>query len=499
MQDSIIDDTFPKVSEEQLTLEIGLLSSTNQSINKDQDTLAFHHKNKMDIKTTKRRKVCYPDICDLPDGTLLHMVSFLSKPSRALLALALTTDSKSYRKIDWLIGKNKISSSILAWAKVVKREPSPASKVILTYEKWDSLDFAEFTYGKENQLSDDDIAGVLTCINARGNLKSLKITGCTQITGQGLQPLFRSTILQQVNLTHKIRAPFEDVESCISELFVLPILDSIINTTGNKLMLIQFPELWRNRASPSFDSFLVDYERLLDSRGNVCSGCKSVTLSRESQSWEQSESEICWVTSYVQGIVYAEEMYGTQNYTCEECLKYVCYNDGCNERINKCKVCKEQYCIDCATMDECAEWACSDTLCKSCGKECPDCHSRACEDCDHILTCDDCGKTSCKVCTDFAECFGCEKVTCEAHLRAGNRTRVQRCDECEQDHCEECCYAKLENAWDNSCPGSCPGCIRIASPILGDKIHAQKQDARAKQAELEYQIETLQQRFAHLT
>jgi len=476
----------------------------NQSINKlYQDTLAFHNKNKMDIKiNSKRRKVCRPDICDLPDGSLLHMLSFLSKPSRALLALALTTDSKSYRKIDWLIGKNKISSSILAWAKVVKREPSPASKVILTYEKWDSLDFAEFTYGKENQLSDDDIAGVLTCINARENLKSLKITGCTQITGQGLQPLFRSTVLQQVNLTHKIRAPFEDVESCISELFVLPILDSIINTTGNKLMLIQFPELWRNRASPSFDSFLVDYERLLDSRGNVCSGCKSVTLSRESQSWEQSESEICWVTSYAQEHrynardEYVEEWYGTQHYTCEECLKFLCCNDGCNERINTCNVCKEQYCIDCATMDECAEWDCSGTLCKSCGKECPDCHSRACEDCDHILTCDDCGKTSCKDCTDFAECAGsCKKVTCEeCHLREGNQTSVQQCDECGQGFCEECCCAWLENTWHNSCPG----CIRIASPILGDKIHAQKQEARAKQAELERQIETLQQRVAHL-
>ena len=236
----------------------------------------------------KRRRIASPPhhdvigIFDIPDGALVHVTSYLSKPSIALLALALTCESASWKKIKWNEWNKKVSP-ILAWAKVTKREPSSATKVIVSSYKWEILDFSEFggVGGKSillgKKLKDDDVAGVLACINACKHIKTLSISGCKSITGRGLQPLYGSLVLQKIDLRYKlVDYPVAEYISKLSEVFVLLILESIINTPGNTLTLVHFPGHWREAQSQELHTLLVDYDRLLESRRNPCSKCNTV-------------------------------------------------------------------------------------------------------------------------------------------------------------------------------------------------------------------------------
>jgi len=174
MPDNLITDTIAPILQSQFENLQGASTSTSLS-----DTA---------INWIRRRRMTTPGIFDLPDIVLVRISSYLCTPSRALLALSLTADSKSWRKYKWNF--NKKVSPILAWANVKLREPSDQSKVILSSQNWQYLDFGEFVRGEGKlylRLNDDDIAGVLACINARDNLKTLKIAGCISMNGQGLQ------------------------------------------------------------------------------------------------------------------------------------------------------------------------------------------------------------------------------------------------------------------------------------------------------------------------
>jgi len=118
--------------------------------------------------TSKRRRISPLGIFDLPDIAFVRISSYLCTPSSALLALSLTTDSKSWRKYNW---NKKNVSPILAWANVKRYEPTDQTKVILASQNWESLDFGELndykgtTWHMCERLKDDDISGVLACIN----------------------------------------------------------------------------------------------------------------------------------------------------------------------------------------------------------------------------------------------------------------------------------------------------------------------------------------------
>ena len=253
----------------------------------------------------KRRRIASPphhDIFDIPDGALVHVTSYLSKPSVALLALSLTCESASWKKIKWNEWNKKVSP-ILAWAKVTKHEPSSATRVIVSSHTWESIDFSEFGGIRGKNLKDDDIAGVLACINARKHLKALKIRRCVNITGRGLQPLSGSLVLEQIDLTHKLLGLEKDI-SALSESFVLPILDSIINIPRNTLTLVHFPEQWREAQSPELNTFLVGYNRLLEGRRNPCSKCNTVG------------NHDNWVNHEDGDIMFADKYWGMQNFIC---------------------------------------------------------------------------------------------------------------------------------------------------------------------------------------
>jgi hypothetical protein len=74
-------------------------------------------------------------------------------------------------------------------------------------------------------LTDDDVAGLLTCVDAQTN-----ITGCINITGRGLEPLRDSFVLDHIDLSlvRLHESPDMKCKPLLSEACVLPILDGIV-------------------------------------------------------------------------------------------------------------------------------------------------------------------------------------------------------------------------------------------------------------------------------
>eukprot|EP00985_Skeletonema_marinoi_P012270 scaffold5893_cov106-Skeletonema_marinoi.AAC.1 len=174
-------------------------------------------------------------LTDLPSGILAHAASFLAAPSRALFAVALDENSA--------VSPNERSSAIVG-------------------NQWDILDFGEIEEDLAVKLSDAHIEKVLLCIDAINNLRRLKMANCTIITGAGLEPLRGSTIIEQIDLSilndpqnYYLLRP----RPAISSDRVLPVLDSIIEREGCAQMHLQFPFVWRERASTAseFHAFIV--------------------------------------------------------------------------------------------------------------------------------------------------------------------------------------------------------------------------------------------------
>ena len=481
MPDNLITDTIAPILQRQLENNLQGASTSTSSLS---DTT---------INWIRRRRMTTPGIFDLPDIVLVRISSYLHTSSRALLALSLTTRSKSWRKYKW---NNKKVSPILAWANVKRYKPSDQTKVILASQKWESLDFGELNNEGEkgicSRLKDDDIAGVLACINAGKNLKSLKITGCINITGLGLQyTLSGSVVLKEIDLTQKDLSHEEEFQSDkLSEDVVLPILDSVINAPSNSLTLVRFPSRWRLDNSPDFQSFLVDYNRLLESRQVSCSKC-TVGL------WgAYLERGVHYPNAWVNYGDYEDKWYGFQNYTCIKCAKFFCYEcdngvDG-NSMLQTCKECDEEYCYNCVPMKNCRD--CSDPICNDCSVKCPysssGCEYVACGSCSDtsFMVCDTCGDKGCgEWCTgpSFSVCDGddCNKVQCEnCYDEPGG---LKWCESCNSSSCADCRYSKLSEDWGSACED----CIKLIAGELGQKILKDKQDQDDKYRALQREFD----------
>ena len=125
------------------------------------------------VGTNKRRRTFSNtlNITDLPIGFLVDVSSYLTKPSRAIFAVAIS-GSDGYQ---------------------VKQSISDSSKAIIASSDWDTLDFVDIGKNLAERLTDGDLHAILMCINSKQTLKILKLTSCTNIIGGGLSPL-RSSI-----------------------------------------------------------------------------------------------------------------------------------------------------------------------------------------------------------------------------------------------------------------------------------------------------------------
>jgi len=141
------------------------------------------------------------------------------------------------------------------------------------------LDFEDIEKGLASSLSDDDMSAVLQCISAHDVLKKLKLTGCVNITGQGLSPLRESVVLEQIDLSllkQYDKPDDSETHYSLNVEIVLPILDSIISSTGCSLKHILLPYNWKSIDSNSYTSleqFISRYNRVLNDRRINCSNC----------------------------------------------------------------------------------------------------------------------------------------------------------------------------------------------------------------------------------
>ena len=239
-------------------------------------------------------------------------------------------------------------------------------------------------------LSDDDMYAVLKCIDARNNLKVLKLTGCVNIIGVGLTPLSGSAVLKDIDLSLVGQHERIGDGPQISEHVVIPILDSIVEADEPSLEFLRLPKVWRQRQTgPKFscitspdeieqvparvreqdslvNQFLVRFNLSLETRRHRCSQCSVFCQAPPDGNLElqgihcnrfiQTRNRAYWETN--------SRMYGLQNFSCNLCQKFFCYEcqheDGPNGRyLAFCRKCED--CADCLQLEDCDH--CLSTIC----------------------------------------------------------------------------------------------------------------------------------------
>ena len=356
--------------------------------------------------SNKRQRTGQEDallLSDLPDGILAHAASFLASPQKALFAVAMTS-SESWEQ-------NNIGS--------IGREYQQSTAAILKSDKWDVLDFEDIEKNLAMKLTDDDLHAVLKCINAQDVLKKLKLSGCINITGRGLQVLRGSTTIEHIDLSlvKQYESPELDPEPMISEEAVLPILDSIVSVNGSSLKMVIFPKTWCTAKTTKFTQLLTNYNHLLESREPKCLNC-------EIRLFEEREYALIESSG-------GNDYYGTQSYCCYKCTKNFCYH--CDEEengpLNCCGTCGKEYCVECAPVSLCDK--CHKSRCNGCfssGSEtCQSCGEYFCSDCAPkstaaLCACADAGTIYCGGC--FPEAFQCTKKGC-------NKVHCEYCELCD--------------------------------------------------------------------
>ena len=353
-------------------------------------------------------------ITDLPDGIYVGIASYLVKPSVALFAIAMTADSAD--------------------------QHTESSKAIISSIDWRVLDFSDIEKSLAEQLLDDDIDKILNIISAVNNLEILKLAGCVNITGSGLNVLRSASAIEQIDmsLVGKHESPILEPEPLLSEDVVIPILDDIISRRGSRLKQLEFPKKWRKWRNMTnltqLNDFLERYNNHLIQQRYCCFECHELCVEEEGEEW------IC--------LLEGSDWHGTQNYTCSGCLNHFCGRLGCtvangNSTVNWCKECEKGYCKSCTATYSCRR--CELEFCNDCKdmKTCEgECETTFCDDCFEKNTCSFCGK--CHACSDqgsLIRCISdhCNKRTCydcDQSRRGGKRTWD------EESKCK--CGARLE-------------------------------------------------------
>ena len=262
--------------------------------------------------------------------------------------------------------------------------------------------------------------------------------------------------------------PRLDPEPQLSEDIVIPILDSIMGR--GSLKLLQLPWKFRNEPTTEMEQFLVRYEQYLSAFRYKCSKCD--TVCRET-------GHCLWM--YIHDDMRGEDFFGTQNYTCYQCMNYYCYGDACedengNNQLRDCDNCVKEYCKNCIS---CECWGCGEIVCNDCSKtvkmkECDgeDCTDQLCEKCIKAYTCSYCDGKRCHSCASYHYCHrdGCNKIVCTGCIES--KGEGGRCNSCWKGFCSaECQFLE----WDEDVP-KCFACAKAAASYFRNKCQEQKKE-----------------------
>lgn len=398
----------------------------------------------------------------LPDVIFVKISSYLSLPSRALLAVALTTDSANYKKINW-ITQTPLSRWFGISSSSKKKRPSSATKDIIRKSKWNALDFADIDWDLATRLSDNDIGAVLSCINAARYLKKLNLVDLIKITGTGLEPL-RGSALKLINfkLLNKTGADLTS-RTRINERIVLPILDSIL-AHGNSLQVICLPMAFYLYGSPGKDyapeiklipekdknpyvhAFNKRYFQYLLDKGCHCTHCSRGLIPKPIPTYEFWEIE---------------------GHVCSECLNHYCIDESghCEGRVTYCFDCNKSTCALCIPKTDCL--VCGVIYCQKCTLYCDICGESVCSEC--YEKCKKCNRGGCPECLDWRICDSdydeCGKEHCGECFEEGTNRDVTYC---EYGHlnCLDCRFSLCSKNWNEACDK----CLREIGFCLRDGV-----------------------------
>jgi hypothetical protein len=365
------------------------------------------------VSNSKRRKTAGDSlhINDLPIGFLVDVASYLSRPSFALFAVAMSAPSTSWQNYNLVY------------------QPSTTTKAIVSSTQWETLDFEDIEKYLATKLVDADIFAVLRSINAKDLLRKLKLTGCVNIIGGGLMPLTGSIVLEQIDLrlTKKHEDPYALQKLIVSHEIVLPILESILAAPGCVLKHITFPLKWLRfpeEWARMLDEFGERYNQQLNNRRFSCAECN-----------ENMEGEE-WITTDGSSSRFQEKV-------CYDCLRPFCSDCGPGF-VSFCTSCNKHYCRDCSTVTECRE--CDGSWCKDCNGGMKDCEGCALPTCAYCLnTCDCCNLAACHSCFMGGKCCveGCSRANCDA-CYDGEKYNVNYCGDCCGYFCLDCQLAEYK-------------------------------------------------------
>lgn len=417
---------------------------------------------------------------DLSEQTWCYIADFLpQKTSRALLAVALTAPSASWRATGWKGRPCSLSRAIIdststgasfevvlsdlhgncddeTVAEIKKRFRPPyysyqranyfrtpvlarAIKDATTQLKeyygvnWEILDFADIERSLESRLTDDDIGAILVCIDAKNHLKRLKLRNNFDFVGHGLQPLCGSNVLEELDLgltgdqIEKICSPSDNrggsmdiqwhvIETKLSECAVCDVLESILESEGNSFKRLQLPcKFWT--------------WNLL--KPKFISNARIMKLMEDHGAWMNNHTRCLYFLSSRDDLCLYFESKRREGDVVE-----MCYSCACNVGHRPCSSCQIAFCNDCiGESRECCK--CGVQYCNSCYEE---------------------GFNEVTHCGDYcSEFLGCDRVSCTSCLMKQLRNNNSR---------------------------TCPSCYKTGFDILDEMNSANKARLRKQQKQI---------------
>lgn len=325
---------------------------------------------------------------EIAEAAMACVGSFLTTTERALFGVALNTTPT--RASEMVNGKNVTE-----------------------------LDFVDIAPKLAKRLTDRDLSNILINIDAKNHLKVLKLTYCTGMTGSGLEPLRNSRALELIDLSLvKLHDSPRDAIVNLSQILVLPILESIIQQEGHSaLRYIQFPSLWKHGSTHWFQYFMSKFNDFLNEESRQrCALCKQ----------SSPEGFNCYICL---------------EHTCKDCYHAPSKTDSENAITGSCcSKCEKSFCRSCIGIKKCHGDNCTSENrdhCNACLTVCKTCKVAQCGSCNSSGgTCSKCGKGWC---SNFGTncmgefCFGCSKPYCDSC--AGG---FDFCDGCGEVVCQTC-------------------------------------------------------------
>lgn len=295
--------------------------------------------------SNERQRCSTMQLSDLDDGVIVKVASFLPQESSISFAIAMT---KKYGDAPSDLCKAITGASIVGRI---------SHWTYSTKSSWESIEFKDIQVILGRALMDDDIKWILRCTDAVHKTKSLKLTGCLGITGEGLEPLRESTVLKYIDLSlvGDHGNPNIQPEPPISAEIVVPILNNILDTVGNSLVHAQLPKKWRVERPDILTIFLLKLNISLKSRNIHCRNnseiregfyewCRKICMPNEENSfvgWRYDGSY--------------ERYYGIVDFTCSMCKGSICLScqDTDPADLGFCECCEKYYCDNCSKVNYC--------------------------------------------------------------------------------------------------------------------------------------------------